>query len=389
MFNQCNLAKCCILEQSAREQRQFFKAMDIHATNNVLKHFHRDQTQKKRLTSGWAFLDHHTSVWAAEVEGEACGKAGQVRTRTDTQQSALAKWLQGDWSSSALQDLKGQISTSTLGQKPLEEHNSPLGEGRPWFWKYWSVSLTLSLCELLWTSGCAALQDWIYWRAWSYPGRGCSSRVLVTAPSQKDWGSIIAELLWPLKSANIHSRSPERKENNQNASLKKTQVVAANTAHVFTLLFPVCFFTHNRCPSNWNNSKVLSIAQNKWKLTPVMDLQLPSPLWLNYSVKYFTERAETSQWQPRRFWRDLINISRFKRQFPLSFAAQDCHSMAAEDNWTLCGVPRPLCTTKAPKIWQSFSVMRGGIMTLGQSGRDSRSYGIQIGNIFVLRLGLK
>lgn len=54
LLNQCNLAKCCILEQtllfSTGEQRQFFKAVDIHTTNDVLRHFHHDQTQKKSQT---------------------------------------------------------------------------------------------------------------------------------------------------------------------------------------------------------------------------------------------------------------------------------------------------------------------------------------------------
>lgn len=72
---------------STAEQRQFFKAMDICTTNDVLQHFHHDQTQKKSQTYLWVSLFGWSHVWAAEVEGEACGKAGQERTRTGTNQN--------------------------------------------------------------------------------------------------------------------------------------------------------------------------------------------------------------------------------------------------------------------------------------------------------------
>lgn len=92
--------------------------MDIHTTNNMLQHFYHDQTQKKRQTYlWWGFL------WAAEVEREACGKAGQGLTRTHTQESALAKWLRED----------RKFSPARLKGTDFHKHTETKASGRTQF----------------------------------------------------------------------------------------------------------------------------------------------------------------------------------------------------------------------------------------------------------------
>lgn len=289
--------------------------------------------RKARLTSAWAFLDHHT--WAAAVEGEACGKADQVLTRTGTQQSALAKWLQEDWSSSALQDLKGQISTSTLGQEPLEEHNSPLGEGRPRSWKYWGMSLTLSMWELLWTSVCAALHEPAgldFLTCTELPREGmlqqsaCDSSITKRVRYHHWWVSLTAE-------AYIREVQKAKKIKESKCALKKSQIVARNIAHVFTLMFLFHLFSIiptigaqliETIPKHFGLLKTSENNPNYGFTAPL------SSITESQSVKYFAVRAETPQWQGTGDFEDTKSILEgFKREVSLSFAAQDCHSMGA------------------------------------------------------------
>lgn len=83
----------------AKEYRQFFKAMDILLilANDVLQHFHHDQTQKKSQTYRWMNL-FQSHVWDAGIRRRGWWKSitgtNQLGGRKDTQQSAVAKWLQ-------------------------------------------------------------------------------------------------------------------------------------------------------------------------------------------------------------------------------------------------------------------------------------------------------
>lgn len=104
--------------------------------------------------------------------------------------------------------------------------------------------------------------------------------------------------------------------------------------HVFTLIFLVCFFSMiptiaaHLIETNSNFESTLNCSKQV-KITPVTDLQLPSPLWritvsniLQWEQKHHNDRAQEIVKTPNQYQWD-------SEEFPLSFAAQDCHSIAA------------------------------------------------------------
>lgn len=137
--------------------------------------------------------------------------------------------------------------------------------------KHMSTLIDFSLCIPVQTIKhmYKILQDCVYWHAKSYPGRRCSSKVLLAALSQKEWGTVTAtspsgELLWSLNSIKIHSRNPERKNKICPKNLKLLQ-------QTFLICLLYFYFiqsnTHNKPPSNWKNSETLWIGQNESNLS--------------------------------------------------------------------------------------------------------------------------
>lgn len=136
----------------------------------------------------------------------------------------------------------------------------------------------------------------------------------------------------------IHSRSPEKKENKMikmhpKKKEKKTSNCCDKHCSCTHSDISILFFQHNThswCPSNCNNSKYSGLLKTS-ENNPNYGFTAPlSSVTESQSVKYFIVRAETPQRQATGDFEDTKSVSEgFKREFPLGFAAQDCHSMAA------------------------------------------------------------